>query len=206
MEVPLFTQPDTWKGGYIEAAILLADENPSCEQVMSSVWSSDELKGPYPSREAEPENRFIIDLKQLTDPDAMLYGILSLEDHTQLPLLCQRFEDEHGVWVSLNVPVGSLPRGQGLQGYPFMADSQSALLPLYKALKAIVEHMSKEVAVSGAIMGWLTALEYDSLAHVIGGNPVPDERWHAYLLFRPRMGLFLPNTQRPFLSSAQPCE
>lgn len=197
MKAPLFTQPDTWTGGYIEAAILLADENSPFEQLINSVWSSDELEGPYPSREEEPENQSIVDLKQMADPDAMLYGILSLEDHTQLPLLYQSFEDEHGVWVSLNVPVGSLPRGWGLQGYPFIA-----VTPLYKALRTVVGHISKEVAARGAIIGWLTALEYDSLARIINGNPVPDERWHAYLLLQPPLGYFLPNSPRPFLSSA----
>ena len=116
----MFTEPDTWNGGFFELALELGPRNDQrLRDAVSVLWKHPTLAGCYLDRDKEPgQQKRLEPASQALECN--LYGVAMTPAGKEVACrsLPIRFDD--GIdWLYLVVPLGSLGTADPVGAYPF---------------------------------------------------------------------------------------
>jgi hypothetical protein len=192
----IFTHPDSWSGGSVDALIYVGAANiDDANEVSRSLWSFPRLKGPYLYRDVEPDQQVPIAVPEMCDNSLQqLDGVYTHHDGSKSDFTHTTIIDDDGLWVYAGPSVGGLPKEWNVGAYPF-SDGKPAnwLSPLYDDLRAIVKRISQFTPLKAATYGWLTVLDCDRLIEAVAGH-IPDDRWGPIDVWRDGHHSYFPAT------------
>ncbi len=169
----IFTQPDTWSGGYYELAILLAPD--TLARAVTALWSFADLEGCYTDRDREPTDQ------PRVPPDAQhdLFGVARIgAARVACRSLAIRYEGGDD-WLHFMLPLGSLGTAFPVRAYPFDDGSSLAWRDEVDAwLCTIARHVHAQMPFSRAVVGW----DVGAGDEVATRSEVPEERSNGYLI------------------------
>ena len=176
---PVFTSPDAWSGGNIDALIYFGlAPLETAITVGQALWSSPLLDGPYQERHIEPSLQEHCDYSGFEDDGCeQLVGVLTHPDGIQSPFVHTTICDEDGLWIYIGTPTGGLPDIWNIGAYPFDDGKSATWLPSFIAtLQEIAEHVHSLCLAQGAIYGWDTLADPEELLAALNGK-ISSERW-----------------------------
>jgi len=181
-----FLKKDAWTGGSVDALMFFGPATASdAIAVSNALWSFPRLAGPYRHRHIEPKQQsVVIHPKFSTDGCELLFGVYQNHDDTCSNFVHSTIFDDDGLWVYAGLTVGSFPTGWNIGAYP-TEDGLPApwLKPLYEDLRLVTQHVNHLKDIRGAIYGWLTTVDCDTLLEAIAGT-IPTQRWNALDVWR----------------------
>jgi hypothetical protein len=192
----IFTQPDCWTGGSIDALMFFGDASiPLAGKITGYAWSFPDLDGPYLDRTCEPHQQSCYDLGDFGyDGFQSLCGVMNTSDGHRVPIVQSTIIDEHGLWIYLGSTVGGLPPRWDVGAYPFDDGKPITwLLPLVEQLRALTAYVHQQYPLLAASYGWLTLDDVDILLEVIAGQ-IPDKRWAGISVWRGNESTYYPST------------
>ena len=125
----LFTIPGIWSGGFYEMTLCLGEPCAGgLSEALDVVWNSNMLRGPFQSRDIEPEEQQPV--HEILDVGGHLYGVARFQGF-ELPCGTYSIREENAEgqpladFVSLYFPLSAIGRHFPVGAYPF-ADYQAA--------------------------------------------------------------------------------
>lgn len=192
----MFTEPGTWNGGSIDLLVALGPSVGARRLNASrAVWQWSALQGPYAHRDVEPSCQVTV------APTAVghHYGVATLPNGAgQVAFTTFFVEDDDGLWLYAGVPLGSLDTTYPVGAFPFgERNTEPWESIVYEWLFGLAEHIFSAVPFERAVVGWLTTLEVEQLAHSV----VPEQRGHGYVVATAGcLEYHAPNLQGPLLT------
>lgn len=176
---PLFTLPDAWSGGSIDALMYFGPASlGDAIAVGEALWSAECLDGPYRDRYTETSGQSRCGYTGFTEDGCeQLVGVLTHPDGSRTPFIHTTVRDEDGLWIYIGPPVGGLPARWDIGAYPFDDGKPTLwLTQLIATLHGICEHVHARCPSKGAIVGWDTLADPEELLAAINGR-IAAERW-----------------------------
>lgn len=175
----IFTRPDSWKGGSVDALMYFGAAGiDEANAVSRAVWSYPGLEGPYRHDDVEPDQQVPIAVPEMSiHGHAGSIGVYTHHDGSRSAFEHSSLIDEDGLWVYAGPTVGGLPEDWDIGAYPFGDSNPNKwLLPLYDSLRALVMHVSQTMPPRAAIYSFCPEASRDVPIEAAEGN-IPDDRW-----------------------------
>ena len=180
----IFTQEDTWKGGFYELAIELGPRsNARLEAALAALWQNPRLRGCYALRGLEPTNQLRLEpsltlleryghlLGVTTLPNAMLAacGVVAVRENTGTD------------WLDFYIPMGALTMAYDVGAFPFDDGKNSQVWrePLDNWLVTLAHDVFTAVPFALALVGH--EVSGQTCAAEITTLGIAAERWEGYL-------------------------
>ena len=124
MQKKLFTNKDTWSGGFYELAMeISADDMNQIKDILQAILTFPPFTGYYLDMNVEPEEQIRQDVNAIKiDPDILPHflGILTLPNGKKSACgVCLITEDQERCWVDFYLPMGALAEVYNVGAYPF---------------------------------------------------------------------------------------
>lgn len=183
----LFTDKDSWTGGFYELAIEVGERsNSRLQAALRTVWEYPALQGCWLNRNIEPLPSLRVSPALSDDGPAHFQGIATLPNgrRTACGTCVIRESTDESVrnidWLDFYIPMGSLARAYAVGGFPFgVADSGSWRQPLDEWLVRLGQHVFTRVPYQLALVGHEVSGEtYSDELAAVG---LPSDRWIGYL-------------------------
>jgi hypothetical protein len=193
----LFTDEDTWKGGYYELAIEIgARSDDRLLAALTAVWTHMSLTGCYLDRDREPGEQAQVEITEDSLKVAHLQGMARLpNDYIVACGTCLIREDNGPDWLMFYIPMGALGPAYDIGAYPFdddVRDSRNWRRPVDNWLSALGFWVYDRVRFKLGLIGH--EVSGDLYAQDVELNGVPEQR-SAGLLWAGDTGLrYYPST------------
>lgn len=194
----MFTEPDTWSGGYFELAIENGSrDDERLREAVAALWKHPSLVGCYLDVNREPQHQRQL-AAELQPIETKLYGVATTPIGHEVACISIPLRFEAGIdWLYFSIPLGSLARVYRIGTYPFDDEtSRDWILSVSEWFAKIGKSVFASTPFQLGVIGW----EADDFLDVpkVKQDGVPDERWVGYLW--PRNGelhWYAPNILRP---------
>lgn len=202
----LFTNPDTWLGGYFELALELgatadAHAEERIKSALAQIWQHATLEGCYLEMNVEPTKQNRVRVEAI-DSYWRAQGIAHIPDVGQCAcrVLVIR-EDQGSDWLTLAIPMGALASILPVGAYPFNDGSDLSWRQQVNTwLMQVGQFCYKKVPFQLGLVGH--EVSGDVYAATIQREGIPTHRWIGYLWpVQEELQWFAPNQGSPFSSN-----
>lgn len=182
----LFTNKDTWNGGYYELAIEMGERNDErLEVAIQSLWNHSSLEGCFSKRDIAPsqQNKIIPSLSNLNE-HGHLRGLATLPNSEVIPCgMTTVIEVDGPDWLDFYIPMGALEMTlENINGFPFDNSSECKIWrePIDEWFTELALLTYMNVNFSLGIIGH--EVSGDSYSDEVNINRIPEERYVRYLI------------------------
>ncbi len=179
----VFTKPDAWAAEYIELLLYFGNDasDSNLAGILEAAWGWSSLDGPYLENNVEPEAQELQSISSLDNFETSgLYGVATLPNSCKAAFVTYVIIDDDGLFVSLELPFGSLGEAYPVHEFPFEGAATDAWdLEVSTWLSELGQYIFERFPFTRAVIGFeITAHEYVELVNFA----LPLRRCHGYLV------------------------
>lgn len=181
----LFTNRDTWHGGYYERAIELGERSDErLESALLRLWGFPSLEGCYLERNSEPRAQVRVEPSLSRAERGHLLGIAQMPNGRRIACGTLLYREEGGPdWLTFYLPMGALAQAYPVKAFPFDADEKyhEKWRPRVDAgLADLGSYVFEAVRYPLGLIGHEVLAEASAKDIDMKGG-IPDERYFGYL-------------------------
>ncbi|MBZ9713115.1 hypothetical protein [Deinococcus multiflagellatus] len=202
---PVFTPPETWRGGFLELALELGPtDDAQLQKAFEVIWIHPNVQGVYVDRNTEPENQLLFAPSQVTPRSQGTYGVISLPSGVILPFTVLVVRGDGEDWLDIDIPMGAVQHAVGDDELAFYSNgnvSDASPVACVRELEDFLAELASvvftHVKYRLGLIGWEVSGTQD--AQEIREQGIPTVRHVGYVLPEESTLRYYPRTAYPHL-------